>query len=112
MTSSGEKITVTIDADLEDLIPEFMELTKNDVVEMKNAGINLPDYSSLETIVEVYNNCEVRYKPQKGLIPPPDKKMTATISNLEPIKALAKNQNKSAAVDTMISIEKVDKSNV
>ncbi len=89
---------------------QFYSLVNDYVVEMKEAGIKLPDFSSADTIVEVYNNCNVNYKAPKGApITPSDKTMNATITGIEPIKDLAKNQNKRTNIDTLISIERIPK---
>ena len=49
MADDVNKITVTVDRDLEELIPEFLELTRNDIASMSDA-LGKGDFDTVRTL--------------------------------------------------------------
>lgn len=48
-SGSGEKIIAHVDSDLEDLIPEFMELRRKDIISI-NKALEEGDYKTIEIL--------------------------------------------------------------
>lgn len=56
MSEDNEKITVTINSDLEELIPDFLELTKKDIKSMQQA-LDQGDYKTLLRLGHSFKGC-------------------------------------------------------